>query len=115
MLVSKYIPQICTVILRICIGKVACFAVYICGNLWTTRCIHTVLIPASYLLDKSRILRRVELEVGSVLVGEIPIGTPSSLKSPDFHDFSLAELCHVFVDWAVFGRKCASLAGTGTG
>ena len=27
-------PQICTVILRICIGKVAWFAVYICSNFW---------------------------------------------------------------------------------
>ena len=31
------LPQICTVILRIRIGKVAWFAVYICGKFWVTQ------------------------------------------------------------------------------
>ena len=31
------LPQSCTVILRIRIGKVAWFAVYICGNFWVTQ------------------------------------------------------------------------------
>ena len=31
------LPQICTSILRICIGKVAGFAAYICGNFWVTQ------------------------------------------------------------------------------
>ena len=35
--VTQKLPQICTVILRICIGKVARFVVYICGYLWTTQ------------------------------------------------------------------------------
>ena len=35
--VTQKLPQICTVKLRICIGKVAWVAVYICGNLWTTQ------------------------------------------------------------------------------
>ena len=35
--VTKKLPQICTVILCICIGKVAWFAVYICGNFWVTQ------------------------------------------------------------------------------
>ena len=35
--VTQKLPQICTVILRISIGKVAWFAVYICGNIWTTQ------------------------------------------------------------------------------
>ena len=35
--VTQKLPQICTVILRICIGKVAWFAVYICGNFWVTQ------------------------------------------------------------------------------
>ena len=30
-------PQIFTIILRFCIGKVAWFAVYICGNFWVTQ------------------------------------------------------------------------------
>ena len=32
--VPQQLPQICTVILSICIGKVAWFAVYICANIW---------------------------------------------------------------------------------
>ena len=32
--VTQKSPQICSVILRICIGKVAWFAVYICSNFW---------------------------------------------------------------------------------
>ena len=36
-LVTQKLPQICTVILRIRIGKVAIFAVYICGNFWVTQ------------------------------------------------------------------------------
>ena len=35
--VTQKLPQICTVILRICIGKVAWFAVYIFGNFWVTQ------------------------------------------------------------------------------
>ena len=35
--VSQKLPQICTVILRICIGKVACFSVYNFGNFWVTQ------------------------------------------------------------------------------
>ena len=35
--VTQKLPQICIVILRIYIGKVAWFAVYICGNLWVTK------------------------------------------------------------------------------
>ena len=35
--VTQKLPQICTVILRICFGKVAKFAVYICGNFWGTQ------------------------------------------------------------------------------
>ena len=34
---TQKLPQICTAILRICIGKVARFAVYICGNFWVTQ------------------------------------------------------------------------------
>ena len=35
--VTQKLPQICTVILLICIGKGARFAVYICGNFWVTQ------------------------------------------------------------------------------
>ena len=35
--VTQKLPQICTEILRICIGKVAWFAVYICDNFWVTQ------------------------------------------------------------------------------
>ena len=35
--VTQKLPQICTLILRICIGKVAWFAVYICDNFWVTQ------------------------------------------------------------------------------
>ena len=35
--VPQKLPQICTVIAYICIGKVAWFAVYICGNLWNAQ------------------------------------------------------------------------------
>ena len=35
--VTQKFPQICTDILRICIGKVTWFAVYICGNFWVTQ------------------------------------------------------------------------------
>ena len=35
--VTQKLPQICTVIFRIRIGKVAWFAVYICGNFWVTQ------------------------------------------------------------------------------
>ena len=35
--VTHKLPQIRTVILRICIGKVAWSAVYICGNFWVTQ------------------------------------------------------------------------------
>ena len=34
---TQKLPQICTVIFRIRIGKVAWFAVYICGNFWVTQ------------------------------------------------------------------------------
>ena len=34
--VSQKLPQIYTVIVYICIGKVVWFAVYICSNLWNT-------------------------------------------------------------------------------
>ena len=34
--VPQKLPQIYTVIAYICIGKVAWFAVYICGNIWNT-------------------------------------------------------------------------------
>ena len=34
---TQKLPQICTEILRICIGKVAWFAVYICDNFWVTQ------------------------------------------------------------------------------
>ena len=34
---TQKLPQICTVILRILIGKVAWFAVYISGNVWVTQ------------------------------------------------------------------------------
>ena len=34
------LPQIFTVISRICIGKVAWFAVYICGNFWVTQYVY---------------------------------------------------------------------------
>ena len=34
---TQKLPQICTVILRIRIGKVAWFAVHICGNFWVTQ------------------------------------------------------------------------------
>ena len=48
------LPQICTVILRIHIGKVAWFAVYICGNFWVTQYhiprICTNKIPDSWVL-----------------------------------------------------------------
>ena len=35
--VPQKLPQIYTVIACICIGKVAWFAVYICGNIWNTQ------------------------------------------------------------------------------
>ena len=35
--VTKKLPQICTVILHILIGKVALFSVYTCGNFWVTQ------------------------------------------------------------------------------
>ena len=35
--VTQKLLQICTLILHICIGKVAWFAVYICGNFWVTQ------------------------------------------------------------------------------
>ena len=35
--VTKKLLQICTAILRICIRKVASFAVYNCGNFWVTQ------------------------------------------------------------------------------
>ena len=35
--VTQKLPQICTVILSICIGKVALFAAYIYGKLWVTQ------------------------------------------------------------------------------
>ena len=35
--VTQKLLQCCTVILRICIGKVAYFAVYICSNFWVTQ------------------------------------------------------------------------------
>ena len=35
--VTQKLTQIRTVILRICIGKVAGFAIYICGNFWVTQ------------------------------------------------------------------------------
>ena len=35
--VTQKLPQICTVILRIRNGKVAWFAVYICGNFWVAQ------------------------------------------------------------------------------
>ena len=35
--VTQKLPQICTVILRIRIGKDEWFSVYICGNLWVTQ------------------------------------------------------------------------------
>ena len=35
--VTQKLPQTCTVILRICIGKVSWFAVYICGNFWVNQ------------------------------------------------------------------------------
>ena len=35
--VTQKLPQIFTVIFRICIGKVAWFAVYICDNFWVTQ------------------------------------------------------------------------------
>ena len=35
--VTQELPQICTVNFRICIGTVAWFAVYICGNFWVTQ------------------------------------------------------------------------------
>ena len=34
---TQNLPQIYTPILRICMGKVAGFAVYICGNIWATQ------------------------------------------------------------------------------
>ena len=39
--VTQKLPQICTVIFRIRIGKVAWFTVYICGNFWVTQYIHS--------------------------------------------------------------------------
>ena len=43
--VTQKIPQICTVILRICIGIVAWFAAFLCGNFWVTHKpdIHSIL------------------------------------------------------------------------
>ena len=38
--VTQKLPQICTVILRICIGNFAGFAVYICGNFWVTQYVY---------------------------------------------------------------------------
>ena len=35
--VTQKLPQTCTVIVRIRFGKVAWFAVYICGNFWVTQ------------------------------------------------------------------------------
>ena len=35
--VTQKLPQICSAILRICIGNVAWFAVYTCGNFWVTQ------------------------------------------------------------------------------
>ena len=35
--VTQKLPQICTVIMRICVGKVVWFAVHICGNFWVTQ------------------------------------------------------------------------------
>ena len=35
--VTQKLPQICTVLLRICIGRVAWFAVYMGGNFWVTQ------------------------------------------------------------------------------
>ena len=50
--VTQKFPQICTVILRICIGKVACFAVYICGIFGVTQyVILTELLRGNTLLD----------------------------------------------------------------
>ena len=34
---TQKLPQICTIILRIPIGKVAWLTVYICGNFWATQ------------------------------------------------------------------------------
>ena len=41
--VTQKLPQICTVFLRIRIGKVAWFAVYICGNFWVTQYFYLLL------------------------------------------------------------------------
>ena len=38
--VTQKLPQISTVILRICIGKVSVFAVCICCNFWVSQYIH---------------------------------------------------------------------------
>ena len=61
--VLQKLPQICTVILCICIGKVAWFAVYICGNLWGTQYILTIYrqsyLHTAILIDRELLTDRV--------------------------------------------------------
>ena len=51
---TQKLPHICTVILRIRIGKVAWFAVYICGNFWVNQYV-TVNCKVSLLIDISQL------------------------------------------------------------
>ena len=37
---TQQLPKMCTLIFRSLYGKVACFAVYICGNCWVTQYIN---------------------------------------------------------------------------
>ena len=57
--VTQKLPQMCTVILRICIGKVAGFVVHICGNFWVTNVKFSFLlflfVPGSQGSQKSKI------------------------------------------------------------
>ena len=66
--VTRKLPQICTVIFRIRIGKVAWFAVYICGNFWVTQYFYTdyfflykqrLTIHKTNLLQSSKIVLKV--------------------------------------------------------
>ena len=58
--VPQKLPQIYTVLAYICIGKVAGFAVYICGNIWNAQYLHAdfpndnEIIRAKFVSTESR-------------------------------------------------------------
>ena len=74
--VTQNLPQICTVILRIRIGKVAWLAVYICGNCWVTQYVFSGILPYSILLF-------LNISILKTLV-HIQVGTTFSLKGRCF-------------------------------